>query len=232
MLRLKKVKLKSWTLPSKDSSLGLWIGAVGILVGIAGVALTVYFYINPPTTSPSHSDEFVRNTNPTTVELANVEFQRWLGDPEKSLTLHYKNISELRASAFVAEAEYRGDRFAPFTSNAFKEVDMSSLSIPKGRTLALPVVPFSDLQEKVDGTICGIGFNAIDLDHLPPDSCNSPGSVESSMIKVIASFKTIFDEEKQLQSNLWLYHCSECTSANKSFNLTVSPLLRSANTEN
>lgn len=232
MFKLKKDQFNNWTVPSKASYLGLWIGAVGTLVGIAGVALAVYFYINPPKTPPSNSDEFVRNTNPTTVELANVEFQRWLGDPEKSLTLHYKNISELRANAFVAEAEYRGGRFAPFVSNAFKEVDMSTLSIPKGKTLELPVVPFSDLQEKVDGTVCGIGFNAIDLDHPAPDSCDSAGSVESSMIKVIASFKTIFDEEKQLQSNLWLYHCSECTSANKSFNLTVSPLLRSSNTAN
>lgn len=215
MFNLNKDQFKNWTVPSKASYLGLLIGVAGTLVGIASFAFAIYFYINPAKTPPSNSDEFVRNTNPTAVELVGVEFQRWLGDPEKSLTLHYKNISELRANSFLVEAEYRGYRFSPFVSNSFKEVDMSTLSIPKGKTLQLPVVPFSDLQEKVDGTICGIGFKAIDLEHPAPDYCDFTGSVESSMIKVTASFKTIFDEEKQLRSNLWVYHCSECTSANK-----------------
>lgn len=112
------------------------------------------------------------------------------------------------------------------------ELDMSTLSIVGGGSLELPVVPFSDLQEEVEGTICGIGFHAIDLDHSAPYSCGNSSTVKSSILQVIASYKTIFDEEKQLTSKLWVYHCEDCNSANKSFNLTVYPLLRSSNTAN
>lgn len=122
MFKLKKNQFKKWNVPNKASYLGLWVGTVGTVVGIVGVGLAIYFYINPPKSPPTNSDEFVRNTNPTVVELEDVKFQRWLGDPEKSLTLNYKNSSELRANSFRVEVEYKGTIYDRFKSNAFKEL--------------------------------------------------------------------------------------------------------------
>ena len=215
MLRLRKNQFKNWNVPSKASYLGLWVGAVGTLVGLVGLGLAIYFYINPPESPPSNCDEFVRNTNPTLVELVGVKFQKWLGDPERSLTLHYENPSKLRANSFHVEVEYKGNDFGKFQSNAFKEVDMSSIAIDSGKILKIPVIPFSDLQEKTQGTICGVGFSALDLGHPAPKSCDGSNTVDSSMVKVTAYYKTIFREEKKLVSKLWLYHCSGCKTANK-----------------
>lgn len=228
MLKITKDQFTKWTTPSKASYIGLWVGIIGTVLGAIGTGLAIYFYLNPPKTPPTSCDEFVRNTHPTVVSLKGVKFQGWLGDPDKSLTLEYANTSTFTAKSFSVRVDYDGKTFDAFKSNAFAAVNMENLSIPGNGNLELPVVPLSKIQEKVSGTVCGIGFYPADLKHAAPDQCGS-GKVRSSIIKVKAAYTSIFEEKKELQSSLWLYECVDCQGTDNGFSLTRVPRSEGSN---
>ncbi|WP_339533017.1 hypothetical protein [Pseudomonas mucidolens] len=223
MLKITKDQFTKWTIPSKASYIGLWVGVIGTVLGAVGTGLAIYFYLNPPKTPPTSCDEFVRNTHPTVVSLKGAKFQGWLGDPDKSLTLEYANTSKFTAKSFSVRVAYKGKTFDAFKSNAFEAVNMANLSIPGNGSLELPVVPLSKIQEEVSGTVCGIGFYPADLDHAAPEHCGS-GEVQSSIIKVKATYTSIFEEKKELQSSLWLYECLNCQGTDNAFSIKRLPL--------
>ncbi|MFV0573945.1 MAG: hypothetical protein ACK5NC_00740 [Vibrio sp.] len=198
----------------------------GELIGILGIILAFIFYLFPRETSPTASDEFIRTTTPTVIELKNASFQNWLGDPEKALTLKYENISKVKANQFKASIYINGVPFEPFTSTAFKEVNMDHLSIGAHKSLELPVLLFSQLQKRIKGTICGIGLNQRQYDPANSSLCGNAKTLHSTKIKVLAQYQTIFKERIEKHGELWVYSCDTgCDSVGKiQYEVSVKPV--------
>lgn len=204
------LRWKGWSLPSKASYAGLWIGVAGFVVGVVGIILAVYFYNNPKATPPSATDEFVRRTNPVQVDIFGAKLQYWLGDAEKALTLNIRNRSAVPVDSVQADIELRGSTLRPFKSEAFREIDMSKISVPAGRALELPFVSVSTLEEAIGGEVCGVGLNPLDLDKKAPDSCQRFPKTISTMLTGVLRYKTVFKETKIFRQNLWVYSCDGC----------------------
>jgi len=214
-MKISGAQWKKWTIPSKSSYLGLWVGLIGIVVGILGVGLAVWFYLNPPVSPPTHSDIFVHETNPTRVVLSDVKVLTMMGDPSSSLAVEYQNLSALTAKAFKVRVSLGTEALDAFKSNAFKGVDMNTIGIPGDSLLELPVVPLPELEKRVGGAICGVGLKPLDLDNRAPESCADSAIVHATPLLVTAFYETVFGDRKTMNRAVWLYHCTQCRSLNR-----------------
>lgn len=204
----------NWTLPSKASYLGLYIGIAGTFIGVIGISLAIFFYIYPPKSPPTSADKFFQYNNPTTINPTKIEILKWMGDKDHSVTIHYKNESnrDLPATKFTANVEVGGKQLKRFTSRAFDKIDMNTIAIMPQKTLQLPVLSVGELTKLFKENICGIGFKPIDLNTATPKRCKSSKFVNSSMIEITANYTTVLNEKKELNSKVWVYHCEDCKS--------------------
>lgn len=214
-MKINRAQWNKWTVPSKSSYLGLWIGLAGALLGVLGIGLAVWFYVNPPASPPSESDIFVRETNPTEVVLAEVKVLNMMGDPSSSLAVEYRNLSKLTARAFKVKAVFGVEELERFTSRAFEGVPMDTLGIKGESSLELPIVPLPELEKRVGGRICGVGLEPLDLVNRAPESCAGSNLVQSTPLLVVTFYETVFNERRTMNRAVWLYHCTECRSLNR-----------------
>lgn len=204
------LRWKGWSLPSKASYAGFWVGVAGFAVGVTGIALAVYFYYNPKAGPPSATDEYVRRTNPVQIDIVDAKLQHWLGDSEKSLTLHLKNRSAVPVDNIQVDFKLRGSTLSPFKSKAFREVDMSIISVPPDRVLELPLVSVSTLETALEETVCGVGLEPLDLGKEVPTRCQHFPTTISTMLIGTLRYRTVFKETKSVSQKLWVYSCGGC----------------------
>ncbi|MGE8359965.1 hypothetical protein [Pseudomonas sp.] len=214
-MKISREQWKKWTLPSKASYLGLWIGLAGALLGVLGIGLAFWFYLNPPASPPSESDIFVRETNPTEVVLAGVKVLNMMGDPSSSLAVEYHNLSKLTARAFKVRVAFGVEELERFKSRAFDGVDLDTLGIKGESRLELPIVRLPELEKRVGGHICGVGLEPLDLVNRAPESCAGSNTVQSTPLLVATFYETVFNERRSMNRAVWLYHCTTCRSLNR-----------------
>lgn len=204
------LRWKGWSLPSKASYAGFWVGVAGFVVGVIGIVLAAYFYYNPKAGPPSLTDEYVRRTNPVQIQFVDARLQHWLGDAEKALTLHLRNRSSVPIDNVKVSLELHGEPLPQFKSEAFREVDLSTISVPPDRVLELPLAPLSVLEAALRGRVCGAGLEPPDLGKAFPASCKHFPSVISNMLIGRLTYQTVFKEAKTDSQKIWVYSCSGC----------------------
>lgn len=128
----------AWTLPSKASYAGFWIGAIGLVISVLSIGLAVYFYANPVASAPTASDEFVRRTHPVQLRVSNVEIMRWLGDEEDAITVTLVNDATVPVDGIEVDIGDGTTHLPRFTSQEFK-ASAGSLSIAAGSETKVPI---------------------------------------------------------------------------------------------
>lgn len=201
----------------KRSSSLVKLAAAGVV--IAGVveflnsSFSLMQYLKPD--RESYQDIVTRNHNPTNVVLAELRVQHILGDPGSSLVAKFQNETDMPARAFSVKANLGSEELSEFRSATYKRFDPATLSITPKKSLEMPVVPILVLEERIGGSICGVGLRPIDLGAARPESCPSGGLLRSTPLNIAAFYKTDFGEKKIMNNIVWLYHCSTCTSLNR-----------------
>lgn len=163
----------------------------------------------------SYQDIVTRNHNPTNVVLAEVGVQHMLGDPGNSLTVKFQNKTDMPARSFSVKTNLGAEELPEFRSAIYKGFDPATLGITPKSALEMPVAPISALEERIGGSICGVGLRPIDLGASRPDSCPSGALLRSTPLNIAAFYKTDFGEKKIMNNIVWIYHCSTCPSLNR-----------------
>ncbi|MEE1895674.1 hypothetical protein V0R51_22460 [Pseudomonas otitidis] len=163
----------------------------------------------------SYQDIVTRNHNPTNVVLAEVGVQHMLGDPDSSLVVKYQNVTEMPARSFSVKANLGAEELPEFRSAIYKGFDPATLGIIPKSALEMPVASISGLEERVGGSICGVGLRPVDLGAPRPENCPSGALLRSTPLSIAAFYKTDFGEKKIMNHIVWLYHCSTCSSLNR-----------------
>lgn len=207
-MKVSRNQWRKWSVPSKASYLGFWIGVVGVVL-----AMWSMFY--KPDVPLSSADIVIRSANPTNVSLAGVDVQNMIGDAESSLVARYQNESKLTARSFHVKAVLGREELEPFQSSIYRGIDMNTLGILPEHVLEMPVVPVSNLEERIGESICGVGVRPVDFETPRPERCQSTSHLRSTPLNISAFYKTDFGEAKVMNSMVWLYHCQDCESLNR-----------------
>ena len=204
-MKIKCKQWKNWTIPSKASYAGLWIGSIGTLFGIVGFVLAIYFYYNPPATPPSNCDKFVQIQNPTNVELTLIRQSSWRGDFGKYLTFGFENLAKVPAQKFQIKLSVQDESIENIFPSEYSKVDTSILTIKPEKTVEFPIIPVHILEKKFDIKICGFGIKPLDLNTKKPESCNYASNVKNMRMHITHQYETVFDEKIERETSFFAY---------------------------
>lgn len=161
----------------KRSSILVKLATVGVvIVGVVeflNSSFSLRQYLKPD--RESYQEIVTRNQNPTNVVLAELGVKHILGDQGSSLVAKYQNETDMPALAFSVKASLGSEELPELNSAIYKIVDRATLIINPKKSLEMPIVPISMLEERIGGNICGVGLRPIDLGATRPENCPSGG---------------------------------------------------------
>lgn len=191
-----------WSMPSKATYVSLWVGLAGLVIGVIGGGLSVYFYLNPPASAPTPSDEYVRRTNPVHLRIERVELMRWLGDQEDSITVTLVNDAPVPVDNIEIDLGDGTTFFPRFESQEFKSTQ-GRLSIPARSQMKVPMAGIDTLGALLSKSICAVATE--DPGFQRPASCKRSAAMDWMLMTVTVRYATIFGERKTDHTRIHVY---------------------------
>lgn len=191
---------KKWSLISKYT-------AVGLLVGIASLIITVYLLVFSQD-SNSYDNRLLEEQNPTKLVIQRVELVQLWGSGEPYVVIFLKNTSKLTALNVKVGYIINNEAKFKLPDGVREKWNIDNLAINPGEEGTFPIAPLSEYIStifpenptarliKMASENKSFSFKEQICEEAKQDytSCNYKSTTFSSVIKI--SYKTIFDKRK------------------------------------
>ncbi|MGG4774549.1 hypothetical protein ACLO87_07940 [Paenalcaligenes sp. Me52] len=146
----KSSQYKKWSLPSKYS---LW----GLVVGIIALVISLF---------PKQSvlEQVAQEEYRPKVQLMGVTLEKWLGESEPFLTLHFENNSKGPAQKLAVDIYDGNDKIVIERLSGSNMLNSGNFALQPAQNLGIPLISVSELKgllsaKEKRGQIVGFGLN-------------------------------------------------------------------------